>query len=104
MDYDGPRSPHPTPQEPLGVPFPGRTYASLDKDDLNWVGFVLNTISDERQDLLVYDYAKGGDRVEHLQYQVGRGFQTIRDRPDWAPWAEVNSLFGKLTAYMFTEL
>lgn len=96
MDYDGPKSPHPTSQEPLGVSFPGRTWANVNGDDVNWVGHVVNMISDERRDLLVYDYAVGGDRVENLEYQVGRGFQTIRDRPEWAPWTAADSLFGEL--------
>ncbi|KZV69485.1 carbohydrate esterase family 16 protein [Peniophora sp. CONT] len=94
VDYNGTKSPHPTPQEPLGVPFPGRTWASINGDDANWVGFIVNTIADERKDLLVYDYAVGGDRVESLERQVGRsGFETIRDKPDWAPWTAADSLF-----------
>ncbi|VDB83053.1 unnamed protein product [Peniophora sp. CBMAI 1063] len=93
VDYDGLQSPHPTWQEPLGVPFPGRTWASMNKDDPNWVGHLVNMIADERQDLLVFDYAKGGDRVENFDYQVNKGFQTIRDKPEWAPWTAGDSLF-----------
>ena len=55
-------------------------------------------IHDERQDLLTYDYAVGGDRVENLEQQVGRGFETIRRKPDWAPWLMGDSLFGKTEA------
>ena len=95
VDYHGPNSPHPTPQEPLGVPFPGHTWASINSDDPNWVGHIVNMVLDERRDFLVFDYAIGGDRVENLEYQVNRGFQTIRDRPNWAPWTAEDSLFGQ---------
>lgn len=46
-------------------------------------------------DLLVYDYAVGGDNVHALENQVKKRFLLHAGKqPDWAPWKSNNTLFG----------
>ncbi|KDQ29860.1 carbohydrate esterase family 16 protein [Pleurotus ostreatus PC15] len=62
------QSPHPTSEHPLGVPFPGYTYA--EDGQANWVGHLItehgpqsasqDPASSGPSPVLVYDYAKGG--------------------------------------------
>ncbi|KAJ6493980.1 hypothetical protein C8R47DRAFT_1117936 [Mycena vitilis] len=80
----------PSDDEPLGVEFPGATYAEVDQ--ANWVGhFVTNYAASQ---LLVYDYAKGGSRVHNMRNQVEVMFQRqISHKPAWAPWTAEDTLF-----------
>ncbi|KAJ7717971.1 hypothetical protein B0H16DRAFT_1610024 [Mycena metata] len=79
----------PTPEEPLGVEFPGITYA--EPDSPNWVGHLITNYSPT---LLVYDYAKGGARVYNVKSQIQATFiRHIGQRPPWAPWAAEDTLF-----------
>jgi len=46
-------------------------------------------------DLLVYDYAIGGDDVLAIESQVKKRFLLHAGKqPDWAPWKSDNTLFG----------
>lgn len=46
-------------------------------------------------DLLVYDYAVGGDDVRALGHQVKiRFLPHVGKQPEWAPWKSDNTLFG----------
>jgi hypothetical protein len=58
-------------------------------------------------DLLVYDYAVGGDNVLGLEDQVKKRFLPHAGRqPDWAPWKSDNTLFGmdKVAARLSTRI
>lgn len=45
--------------------------------------------------MLVYDYAVGGHTVSGVRSQVEHWFlPNVGQRPEWAPWANANSLFG----------
>ncbi|EIW87468.1 hypothetical protein CONPUDRAFT_134360 [Coniophora puteana RWD-64-598 SS2] len=86
-----PRSPHPTPENPLGVPFPGLT--SNEPEEPNWVGY-LTKIYESRGPKLIYDYALGGDRVFGVRRQVQQWFlPDVGAHPDWAPWTSEDTLF-----------
>ncbi|RDB21445.1 Acetylesterase [Hypsizygus marmoreus] len=93
--------------QPLGVPFPGFTW---NEEDLpNWVGHFITKYcpppryipGDNEQDekylespLLVYDYAKGGDRIPGVRRQIqDRFLPHVGTKPSWAPWASNDSLF-----------
>lgn len=46
--------------------------------------------------LLVHDYAKGGDRVPGVKYQIRDLFLPgVGKKPAWAAWTECETLFGK---------
>ena len=93
---------HPTREEPLGVEFPGITYAGRrggPDQYANWVGHFVcsrNTNTKSRNaHLLVYDYAVGGSTVSGVRAQIQRDFiPSVGMKPKWAPWKETNSLFG----------
>ncbi|KAJ7171008.1 hypothetical protein C8R46DRAFT_180647 [Mycena filopes] len=81
----------PTPEEPLGVEFPGATYA--EPDSPNWVGHLITNYS-HGATLLVYDYALGGARVYNVRNQMQVTFaRNIGQRPAWAPWTAEDTLF-----------
>ncbi|KAH9843044.1 uncharacterized protein C8Q71DRAFT_233062 [Rhodofomes roseus] len=85
------RSPHPTLENPLGVEFPGYTWAEPGK--ANWVGHLITEHA--LSPMLVYDYALGGDRVDGVRRQIERGFiPHLAPRPHWAPWTEQDTLFA----------
>lgn len=45
--------------------------------------------------MLVYDYAVGGHTVSGVRSQVEQWFvPNVGQRPEWAPWADADSLFG----------
>lgn len=98
------RSPHPTPEEPLGVEYPGNTFAEWNKP--NWVGYLIKAFAPEHQ-ILVYDFAVGGQLSNGVINQIDRGFlRHAGKKPDWAPWNADDTLFGKtpLRAFgTFTE-
>lgn len=87
------RSPHPTLEQPLGVDFPGNTWAEPGKP--NWVGHL--AIQRTPSPLLVYDYGLGGDRVDGVRRQVEKEFiPHLGSKPSWAPWTEDDTMFGML--------
>ena len=71
MGYDFKTSPRPTIEEPLGISFPGSTWAESGK--ANWVGHLVNQLKD-RTSLLVYNFARGGDTTEGVERQIKREF------------------------------
>lgn len=84
---------HPTKEEPLGVEYPGSTYAEWGKP--NWVGYLVKQFS-SGQDILVYDYAIGGQLVNGVINQIDKFFLPFAgNKPDWAPWTESDALFGE---------
>lgn len=92
--YDS-RSPHPTREEPLGVPFPGRTFTETG-NLMNWVGYLVENRIAADQPVLVYDYAVGGHRVVDVAGQIHDQFMPIvGQKPDWAPWKSGNTLFSE---------
>lgn len=94
VGYDT-RSPHPTPENPLGVDFPGITYCEPGKP--NWVGHLVlqtNARRDQAGSLLVYDYGVGGDRADGVGRQVREQFiPSLASKPEWAPWTSGDTLF-----------
>lgn len=76
--------PHPTENEPLGLPFPGDPWT--DRGRPNWVGHLVTKYAPH---LRAYDYARGGEDVLGLIDQVRLRFTKQRGlmRPD-------ASLFG----------
>ena len=90
--------PHPTIEDPLGVKFPGMTYATRPGDDEeqpNWVGHLVSS-RDPRHPLLVYCLAVGGAQATDVQRQILKSFiPSIGARPDWAPWNAHDTLFSK---------
>lgn len=85
------------------------TWAEADKP--NWVGHLITKYcphprfdpakeeqSQEYRDhaLLVYNYARGGDKVDGVQRQIQRFFlPKVGKKPEWAPWNADNTLFCK---------
>ncbi|KAH9935006.1 uncharacterized protein B0H18DRAFT_979369 [Fomitopsis serialis] len=85
------RSPHPTLEDPLGVEFPGHTWAEPGK--ANWVGHLITEHS--LSPILVHDYAMGGDRVDGVRRQIEKDFMpNLAPKPSWAPWREQDTLFA----------
>ena len=95
VGYDA-QSAHPTPENPLGVDFPGITYCEPGKP--NFIGHLVRQVNatnrDETNSLLVYDYAVGGDRAEGVGRQVREQFlRSLAPPPEWAPWTSGDTLF-----------
>ena len=95
MGYNS-KSPHPSPERPLGVPWPGNTWC--ERPDLpNWVGHIVQMMSTQRKDspeVLVFDYALGGDTVEGVRRQIHCDFLPhLAARPPWATWKESDTGF-----------
>jgi len=56
-------------------------------------------------DLLVYDYAVGGDDVQALEDQVKKRFLPhVGRQPDWASWKSDNTLFGMSNGFADDQL
>lgn len=92
MGYDH-NSPPPTRENPLGVEFPGDTWAEPDQP--NWVGHLITNYS-VNPALLVRDYAVGGDTVAGVKRQIQRYVSRhVGVKPEWRPWKAENTLFGK---------
>ena len=90
--------PHPTLEQPLGVPFPGTTWGESDK--ANWVGHLVTRLRDQQQGVLVYDFAHSGDTVDGIERQINNLFLAeLGNHPAWAPWAADDSLFCECVAY-----
>lgn len=99
--------------EPLGVEYPGNTFA----DGANWVtlpeiavcfcaylpsirqvGFLATEYN--KSTLVVFDFAKGGETTKNLRYHLEEEFLPhIGDKPEYAPWSASNSLFGERSSY-----
>ncbi|RPD66148.1 hypothetical protein L226DRAFT_542781 [Lentinus tigrinus ALCF2SS1-7] len=81
----------PTDETPLGIEFPGVTWAEPAMP--NWVGYLITEYSPYTR-LLVYDYAVGGDAVGDVRKQVQVNFlPRVGEKPSWAPWSAGDSLF-----------
>jgi len=86
----GKDTPSPTDDNPLGIEYPGITYAEEGKP--NWVGFLATVYN--ASSLLVYNYALGGATVEGVVDQVERNFlPKAGKKPLTTPWTERDSLF-----------
>lgn len=86
--WDYQSSPHPTIKNPLGVTYPGVTYAEPGKP--NWVGHLIKS----RSTKLVYDYARGSDFVSSLERQIIYQFlPNVARKPSSAPWEPHDTLF-----------
>lgn len=86
-------APHPSHEHPLGVEYPGTTYAEPGKP--NWVGHLIASYC-PNSDLLVYNYAHGGARVYNVKQQVEREFLPhVGKKPEWAPWSSEDTLFSE---------
>jgi hypothetical protein len=95
VGYEYANSSIPSYDEPLGVKFPGVTYA--EPDEPNWVGHLITNYAPGQ--LLVYNYAKGGGRVHNVKNQIKFMFkQHIGERPAWAPWTPEDTLFSECDA------
>jgi hypothetical protein len=92
VGYQYTNSSIPSYDQPLGVEFPGATYA--EPDEPNWVGHLITNYAESQ--LLVYDYAMGGARVYIVKNQIQVVFKLqISQRPAWAPWTADDTLFSE---------
>jgi len=94
VGYDS-RAPHPTPENPLGVEFPGITFTRTSEEpEPNWVGHLITEYC-PRPSVLVYDYAVGGGTIHGVKHQIDYHFmRSLASKPDWAPWTGDDTLFG----------
>ncbi|KAJ7242921.1 hypothetical protein C8J57DRAFT_64542 [Mycena rebaudengoi] len=91
VGYDHLRDPAPTREEPLGIKFPGETYAEWREPC--WVGHLICNHS-PNPNLLIYDYAEGGANVFDVKEQVQSIFLGhIGHKPESAPWTPSDALF-----------
>ncbi|KAJ7471185.1 hypothetical protein B0H11DRAFT_2159096 [Mycena galericulata] len=82
----------PTYDQPLGIEFPGTTFAEVDEP--NWVGHLITNYCPSENQLLVYNYAMGGARVYIVNNQIQVMFRKqIAEKPYWAPWTSADTLF-----------
>ncbi|KDQ09579.1 carbohydrate esterase family 16 protein [Botryobasidium botryosum FD-172 SS1] len=86
----------PSDENPLGVVFPGQTYA--EDDAPNWVGYLATEFNKSR--FLVYDYAVGGAVTRHLRFEQvereflkGAGSRDSDSKAARPKWNAGNSLF-----------
>ncbi|KAJ7187241.1 hypothetical protein C8R46DRAFT_1059212 [Mycena filopes] len=98
VGYSPQDSPAPSAEEPLGVKFPGITFA--DDGQPNWVGHLVKDFAPNDDDdgspagLLVYDYAQGGSRVHDVRRQIQDMFVPhIGLKPEGARWEAEDALF-----------
>ncbi|KAH9890405.1 hypothetical protein C8Q73DRAFT_803938 [Cubamyces lactineus] len=97
------KAPHPSPERPLGVDFPGMTWCgAVDKlnnkfaPEPNWIGHLVEIVKAHRgtSSLLVYNYALGGDTVQGVKRQIHQDFLPyLAPKPDWALWSPDDTLF-----------
>ncbi|PCH37968.1 carbohydrate esterase family 16 protein [Wolfiporia cocos MD-104 SS10] len=84
------QEPRPSANNPLGVAFPGITWNEPNQP--NWIGHLIKKHAPAP--LLVFDYARGGDNVSGVRWQVRREFlQYLAPKPRWARWSEYDTLF-----------
>ena len=100
VGYDFKTCPRPSEDEPLGVPFPGSTYA--EHGHPNWVGHLVYRLRD-RTRLVVYDFAKGGDTTEGVERQIEQEFlPNLAGQPPppdgTRVWSADDTLFGECPA------
>ncbi|KAJ3562000.1 hypothetical protein NP233_g9845 [Leucocoprinus birnbaumii] len=97
----------PSTDNPLGVTYPGVPWTENGKP--NWIGHLITKYcphprydpdeEEQREDyrnhpLLVYNYARGGDRVTGVATQIRRLFlPKVGQKPTWAPWDANSTLF-----------
>jgi len=109
VGYGLDQSQRPDALQPFGIPYPGVTYN--EEEEPNWVGHLLTKYcpaprytpyhDHDEQDpacmnstLLTYNYARGGDTIAGVQYQIRTLFlPKVGKKPDWAPWTAGTSLF-----------
>ncbi|KAJ7187236.1 hypothetical protein C8R46DRAFT_1059191 [Mycena filopes] len=97
VGYSHQDSPAPSADEPLGVKFPGITFA--EDGHPNWVGDLVKDFAAPTDDgspagLLVYDYAQGGSRVHDVRRQIQDMFVPhIGLKPEGARWEAEDTLF-----------
>ncbi|KAF8599471.1 hypothetical protein BDV93DRAFT_449194 [Ceratobasidium sp. AG-I] len=83
-------APNPTPEQPVGVQWPGVT--SVGAFQPNWVGYMTNGFN--TSSLLAYDYAISGNNITGFTSQIQTEFvPTAGQKPDATPWTADNSLF-----------
>ncbi|KAH7887297.1 hypothetical protein F5I97DRAFT_1805828 [Phlebopus sp. FC_14] len=82
--------PPPTFEQPLGVEFPGETY---DGKAPNWVGHLISPPQPNPK--LVYNYARSGDMVAEVGYQIEKMFlrDVTRKRSGWTALHKDNTLY-----------
>ncbi|KAF8218224.1 hypothetical protein K438DRAFT_1555904 [Mycena galopus ATCC 62051] len=91
VGFEYANSPIPSYDQPLGIEFPGATYAEPNAP--NWVGHLITKYAPQNK-LLVYNYAKGGSRVYSVKNQIEVMFKRqISLKPASAPWAAEDTLF-----------
>ncbi|TFK55126.1 hypothetical protein OE88DRAFT_1653789 [Heliocybe sulcata] len=84
------RTQHPSKDRPLGIDYPGVTWAESGQP--NWVGHLVTEYV--FSPVLVYDYAVGGATVSGVRNQIERHFlPTVAKKPHWAPWTAEDTLF-----------
>ncbi|QRV82804.1 carbohydrate esterase family 16 protein [Ceratobasidium sp. AG-Ba] len=83
-------APVPTPENPIGVPWPGLT--SVGPLQPNWVGYMTNGFN--VSNLLAFDYAIAGNNVTGFTNQIQSEFMpTAGQKPATSPWTADNSVF-----------
>jgi len=88
--WDYQASPHPSLKSPLGVTFPGVTYAEPGKP--NWVGHLVKSRPPET--IVIYDYARGSDFVSSLERQIIYQYlPNVARKPSSAQWDSNDTLF-----------
>ncbi|KAI0065396.1 hypothetical protein BV25DRAFT_1821796 [Artomyces pyxidatus] len=90
VGYDA-RCPKPSSENPIGLPLPGITYNEPDK--FNWVGHLITSYCNNRSDILVYDYAIGGQTVSGVCNQVDRQFLSSIGPKIGKAWNASDALF-----------
>lgn len=92
VGYSPAMHPPPTEDNPLGVQFPGMTWA--EDGEPNWVGHLVTNYPPAP--LLEYNFARGGDTVIGVRGQMERGFMLhLAGKPDWCAWNASYTLFGE---------
>ncbi|OSD04929.1 carbohydrate esterase family 16 protein [Trametes coccinea BRFM310] len=102
VGYDS-RAPRPSPERPMGVDFPGKTWCgSIDEEqnkityEPNWVGHLVELFRAQQKvsSLLVYNYALGGETASGVKRQIEQEFMPhVATKPDWAPWTSDDTVF-----------
>ncbi|KZP09944.1 carbohydrate esterase family 16 protein [Athelia psychrophila] len=82
----------PNKDHPMGVEFPGTTYA--EPGTPNWVGHLISPPLNKGAKRLVYGNAVGGARADGVKGQVlNRFLPNAGKKPKWAPWSAHDTLF-----------
>ncbi|KAF7968233.1 hypothetical protein HWV62_31559 [Athelia sp. TMB] len=100
-EFNPQEEPHPTPAEPLGVDFPGRTFA--EPGHPNWLGHLISPSLGKNAERLVYCYAVGGDTVAGVEEQIKERFLPSVGKNLERLWTAEDTLFcqpGDFTSNM----